>query len=278
LNPFAFSTTPRVPQLAPAIPLSEVVAFNTGITSNVYKAFYLNYDATQTRMARVTELSDIPRVKLSTQEHAIQLFKYGRAMQVSYETLRRTPIDLIAFHIQRVAIQAEIDKVASALAVIISGDGNSNTAAAVYALSALDSTAAGKLTLKAWLAFKKKFIQPYIMTTALMQEDVALELELLNTGSANQPLVTLPPTTVGSIRPINQDGNGVAYGWTADAPSRKIVGFDRRIALERVYEIGASIQEVSRWIENQSQVLTMTETEGYDIMDNGGDKILDLAA
>jgi hypothetical protein len=278
LNPFAFSATPRVPQLAPAIPLSELIAFNTGIDNNVYKAFYLNYDATQTRMVRVTEAADIPKVKLSTQEHAVQLFKYGRALQVSYETLRRTPIDLLAFHIQRVAIQSEIDKVAAVLAVIISGDGNSNTAAATFALSALDSAAAGKLTLKAWLAFKKKFINPYIMTTALMNEDVALELELLNTGSANQPLVVLPASTVGSIRPINQDGQGVAYGWTADAPSRKIVGFDRRVAVERVFEIGASIQEVTRWIENQTQVLTMTETEGYDVMDNGGDKILDLAA
>ena len=278
LNPFAFSATPRTPQLAPAIPLSELIALNTGIDNNVYKSFYLEHNATQTRMVRVTEASDIPKVKLSAQERSIDLYKYGRALQVTYETLRRAPVDQIAFHIQRVAIQAEIDKVAAVLAVIINGDGNSNTAAAVYAKSALDAAGGAVLTLKAWLAFKKKFVNPYIMTTALMQEDVSLELELLNTGSANQPLVTLPASSVGTIRPINQDGNGVAYGWMSDAPARKIVGFDRRVAVERVYEIGASIQEVQGWIENQTKVLTMTETEGYDVIDNGGSKILDLAA
>ena len=278
LNPFAFSATPRLPQLAPAIPLNQLVAFNTGIDNTVYRTFYLNHDVSQTRMVRVTEAADIPKVKLTSQERAINLYKYGRALMVSYETLRRTPIDLLAFHIQRVQIQAEVDKVVAVLDVIINGDGNANTAAAVFAKSALDAAGGAALTLKSWLAFKKKFKQPYILTTALMQEDVSLELELLNTGSANQPLVVLPASTVGSIRPINQDAQGVDYGWMDDAPARKVVGFDRRVAIERVFEIGASIQEVTRWITNQTQELTMTETEGYGVIDNGGSKILDLAA
>jgi hypothetical protein len=58
----------------------------------------------------------------------------------------------------------------------------------------------------------------------------------------------------------------------------KLVGTDRRLAVERVFEIGASIQEVDRYITNQTQVLTMTETEGYDILDGVATKILDINA
>lgn len=279
LNPFAFSATPRLPQLAPAIPLSELVAFNTGIDRRTYTTFYLQHDAAQTRMVRVTEAANIPKAKLVSSEREIRLYKYGRALQVSYETLRSTPIDLLAYHIQRVAIQAEIDKVAAVVDVIINGDGNANTSAAVHTLSSLDSTApATTLTLKAWLKFKKKFKNPYILTTLLAQEDPILQLELLNTGSANLPLVSLPNNVAGSITPINQDATGVRYGWTDETPTNKYVGFDRRVTVERIFEIAASIQEVSRWIENQTQTLTMTESEGYGIIDNLGAKILDLTA
>lgn len=281
MNPFAYAAGPRFTQIAPAIPLNELVAFNTGISAAVYKAFYLQTDVENTRMKRVAETAEVPRAKLVGQERPVMLSKYGRRLETSYEVLRRMPIDLVAFHIARMAIQAEADKVTTVLGIIVAGDGNAGTAATSYNLTTLDpATTANNLTLPAWLAFKMKFVSPYAVTTVLAQEGPALKLQLLNVGNANIMLSMLPQFGgAQAFRPINPSlADGVALGWTADAPAGKIVGFDRRFVIERIFEIGADIKEVGAWIENQVKFLVMTETEGYAVLDAGGSKVLDLTA
>jgi hypothetical protein len=279
LNPIATAPGARFQQITAAIPLTELVAFNTGINTNIYRAFYLQTDVANTRLLRVTEASEIPGAKLVGSERMIEIYKFGRKLEWSYESARRMPIDLIAFHIARIAVQSEADRVAAALSTIVAGDGNAGTAATVYNLTTLDpTTTANNLTLVAWLTFKMLFLNPYALTTVLAQTGPALKLQLLNTGNANIPL-TMLPSGFGGFTPINPGlADGTRLGWTADAPASQLVGFDRRFALERVFEIGANIQEVDKWITRQVNVLTMTESEGYAALDPVAVKILNLAA
>lgn len=282
-RPYSNATMPRLSQqIAPAIPLSEIVAMTTPIDSGLYQSFFLTYNAEALRRFRVGESADIPVAKLTGSNHTIQLKKYGRALQASYEELRRMRVDKLAYYIQWMALQSEMDKVAAALDTLVNGDGNSGTTPTTHNLTTLDSAAtAGTLTLKGWLAFKMKFTNPYMVTTALMQEAVALQLALLNAGSANIPLVNIPggQGALGTgLRPINQFADNVGYGWTSDAPALKVVGFDNRMALERVTEIGSEISEMERYITNQTQILTMSEVEGYAIMDAAAVKLLDVNA
>jgi hypothetical protein len=268
-------------QIAPAIPVSELVARTGQIDNDAYRAFYLTTDTASSRMVRVGESADIPGAKLVGGEHTVRLYKYGRKLKFSYEQLRRMEIDRVALIIARLAVQAEIDKVATVIDVLVNGDGNTGTAAEVFNLTDLDGDAtAGTLTLKAWLAFKLKFANPYMATTVLVQEGTALSLMLLNTGSANIPLMMIEAGRgFGGFRQINPGlADGVALGWTADAPANKIVAFDQRLSVERLVEIGSDIQEVARYISNQTQELTMTETEGYAVLDTESAKILDIAA
>lgn len=266
-------------QLAPQIPISELVALNTGIDKGTYEAFYLTEDATQTRMVRVTEAAEIPGMKLIGGDRSVRLYKYGRKLTMTYEQMRRVPLDVIGLAIARMAVQAEVDKLATILDVIINGDGNSGTAATSYNLTTLDATAvAGTLTSKGWLNFKKKFKGAYALTTALMPDVVATALELLTIGTANVPLVFMDADKVGSLIPINRTGDGIRYGWTDDAPTLKIVGADSRQGVQRLFEIGATIQEMQRFVTNQTEALTMTESEGYAVIDPGAHKILDVNA
>jgi hypothetical protein len=274
------AATPRFRAVAPAIPLDELVAITTPIEGDAYRAFYLQDETEAERLVRVAQGAEIPRAKLVGGDQTIRLHKYGRALEVSYETLRRQRIDMVAFHIARMAVQAEADKVSSALDVLINGDGNAN-AAQVFDLTDLDPDAtAGTLSLAGWLAFKLKFMNPYAITTALVQEGTALQMMLLNTGSANIPLIAIQNASgFGSFRPINPGlADAVGLGWTADAPASKVVAFDNRFALERVVEVGAEISEVDRWITRQVQVLTITEVEGYAVLDAHAAKVLDIAA
>lgn len=267
-------------EIAPAIPLTEVVAATRPIQGDVARSFYLTTDATQSRMVRISEGAAIPRVKLVGGQRLIRLYKFGRALESTYEALRRMRIDIVSMHVQRMAVQAEIDKVAVVIDVIVNGDGNAGTAATVHTLTSLDGDATpGTLTLTGWLAFRMKFANPYFATTALAQEDVALQLLTLNSGSQNLPFTTLMSGIGAPFTPINPGlADGLRLGWTSDAPAGKIVAFDRRSAVERITEIGSDIQEVDTFIQNQTQLLTMTENEGYAVIDPNATRILNLNA
>lgn len=281
-RPYAEANQPRwTQQIAPAIPLNEVVAMTTPVSSRDYRSAYLTYDAEKLRLYRVGESAEIPEALVVTSDHTIQLQKYGRALRASYEALQGLRVDKLARMIALMAVQSEVDKVAAAITVLVSGDGNTDTAAENFNLTTLDAAAsAGTLTLKGWLAFKLKFANPYMLTTALVQEAVALQLLLLNTGSSNTPLVAVQALSgFGGFSQINPGlRDNVALGWTSEAPTLKIVGFDRRFALEHLVQIGSQISEMERYILNQTQVMTMTEISGFAVLDPNAAKTMDVNA
>lgn len=284
VRPYIDAAQARYFQMQPAIPLSEMVSITTPIEGDAYRAFYLTQDTTGAsyRMYRVAEGSELPRARLTGGDHTIHLHKFGRALEATYEQLRRQRIDVIALHISRMALQAEIDKVAAVLDVMANGDGNSSTAATVYNLSSLDSNAVvGQLSLAGWLAFKLKFVNPYAVTTAIAQDNIVLQTYLLNTGTANIPLAVLDGGrgTYGGLTAINPGlADAVRIGHTTAAPANKIVAFDRRWSIERVTEVGGDITEVERLISRQTQLITLSEVEGYAIFDQAATKILNVNA
>jgi hypothetical protein len=87
--------------------------------------------------------------------------------------------------------------------------------------------------------------------------------------------------TFGSLQPINAENRlaqGERYGVTSDAPALKLVVFDPGLAVERVTEIGGNVSEVERFINNQTQMMTMTEVEGYGTIDPNASRILNINA
>jgi hypothetical protein len=277
-NPYFDDLTARADrQIAPQIPIAQVVAATTLIDRDTYRSYYLTDNAAEQRMVRVGAGAEIPGAKLVAGERTIQLHKYGRKLELTYEQMRHMKIDIVALHIARMAVQTEIDKLAAIIDIAVNGDGNANTAATSYNLTALDGAAvSGTLTTKGWLAFKMKFANPYQIDTALSQEDIALQMQLLNVGSANVPLVSINAlSNFGGFRPINpQLRDNVGLGWTSDAPASKVVGIDSRFAIQQLIEVGTTLKEVARIITNQTEVMTMTEVQGFNVLDQNATKIL----
>ena len=52
----------------------------------------------------------------------------------------------------------------------------------------------------------------------------------------------------------------------ASAPSNVLVGINRQTALEMVTEIGSNLTETDKIIQNQFNVITVSETVGFGIM------------
>lgn len=282
-RPYVDDARLRYTQIEPAVPLSELIAVTTNIVGNAYRSTRFADVTAQKRYVRVAEGAPIPRVKLSSSDNTLRFGKFGRAIETTYEQVRRQRIDVIALQIMLMSIQAEVDEVAAVIDVIVNGDGNSGTAATSYNLTTLDpSTTANNLTLKGWLAFKQKFPNPYALTTALTQDAGELALRTLNVGSANIPLVALSSqAALGGFTPINDRlADGTRLGVTADAPANSIVGIDSRFAVERVVETGSDISETQRWIENQTELLTFSINEGFGRWQVGAGTaaVLNLAA
>lgn len=279
--PYVSAAQARYQQIAPTIPLNEIVALTTPIVGDAYRAFYLTQDAPSQRFVRVAQGAEVPVVKLVGATHTIQLHKYGRALDVTYEQLRRQRIDLVGLHLARIAIQAEIDRVAAGISVMVAGDGNASTAATNFNLSALDGAAVlPTSTIKAYLTFKLKWLNPYVMTHVLVQSDVGVSLQLLNTGTANIPLARIQvPLGLGEFQIINpQLADRVRFGVTTDAPASTIVGFDARFALERAVEVGSDITEIDRFVSRQVNRIVISVVEGYVVLDQFATKTLTLTA
>jgi len=283
INPWYDNPEIRAKRLVPPIPLARLVARTTAIDTDAYRTLYITDDfgTDAYRMKRVAEGTEIPRTSLVTGEHTLRIYKFGRALQATYEQLRRQRVDRIAFIIARMAIQSEMDKVTIAMNTIINGDGNANTAATVLTQTGLHpGSTAGTLTLQSFLTFKLRFALTYQPDIILGQEAPIMQMLLLPVSIGVQtPYAMIPANAFGTVSPLaNQLSIAMEYGVTADAPASKLVALQSSAALERVTEVGGNVSEVDRFINNQTQLLTITEVEGYGIIDPNSSRILNIAA
>lgn len=249
-----------------------LVAARTMIDSNVYKAGYLDLDDAKnkkaTQMRRVTEAADLPIAKLKLGETAINIYKYGRAIEASYEALRRMSIEVFNIHLQEIGVQAADNKIAEILSIIKDGDGNNN-AATRYKAKDLDSSFSTTLTRTAWIKFLLKFY-PRACNTIVSNEDGLLQiLEVLypasNTAAKMDELIAnglnvavkLPQNLVTNVTllyspHVEKIGDRVA-----------IYGLNRESAIEEIVEVGSTISEVDKFIKNQTELLTISENSGF---------------
>lgn len=277
LKPWYDSPTAGItsPVAAPFM-LSDIVAMTTPVTGGAYRKVYLDTTATAVRRRRVVEGADIPLGKLTTADHTINLYKYGGGLKASYESIRRARLDKIRLWLQQEAIRNEVDKISEAINVLVSGDGNSSTAADAYqAQTDFDSTATSKaVTLKAWWRFNAAFAPVFTLTHVVGAVGDIAKVALLNVGSSNNPQANLQlPIKPGSKGTL---ADGTIYGITTDVPADKLVGIDARQALERVVETGSNIEEIERWAQSQTQILVISEVENFAVLTQGATKTLEL--
>lgn len=277
-RPYFDAAQERYSQIEAPISLAQIIAVETPVEGDTYRAAYITDPAAaDLRKYRVGETAEIPIAKISGAQHEVRAYKYGRGFEMSYEQMRRQRIDKVAFWIMRAAIQEETDKVEHALDVAVNGDGNANAATA-YNLTTLDSAAsAGTLSVRGWLAFKTKFMNAYNMDVAFAREADFLDIQTLQMPNANWFASTVPG--IGSFRNINRNvDTTVGIGLTSSVPVDKIVGIDTRFALEHFFEIGASITETERFIRNQTELVVMSEVEGFSVLDKMATRVLNVNA
>ncbi len=273
--------------LAQSSILPYLLATTTTIEGNAYRSIYCDdSDANKkaTKKVRVTEAAELPKSRLKTRENAVKIWKYGRAIEASYEVIRRMRIDLLAVHIRRIGEQASQDEVIDVLDIVKNGDTNENTAAPILkAKTDLDPSAtSGKLSKAAWLRFLLRFY-PYQCNTVVASEDGLLQvLDILYPNDATQMMDFLLKgmAITARVELPQQLWTNVTllYNPYVEKINTHVAlyGIDRRYCIEKIIEAGSDIQEADKFITNQTQVLTISETAGFAKMFNEANKILEI--
>jgi hypothetical protein len=279
LFPEFIARTARESLIADSI-LPELVAITTPIDSNVYTSYYVEDQPAEQTKKRVTERGELSKAVLKGKENSIKLYKYGRAIDASYEAIRRMKIDMLALHVRRIAMQAGMDKADDALGVIVNGDGNTN-AATTYRLNAdLGGVVATGLDFKSWLKFLLKFF-PYNCNTVVGGETEIMQVLTMQFPNVD-PLVLLSMIQQGPVQAKVQLAHDLFVNYRLvylkSAPANTLTGIDKRYAIEEVDEIGSDIMESEKFILNQTSILTVSENSGFAKLFNEATKALTLNA
>ena len=226
---------------------------------------------------RIAEGANIPVAELKLGEIAIKIYKYGIGVKATYEVLRRTTIDMFRKQMELVSLQASYDEVGAVIDIILNGDGNTKKAE-VYKATTLNTAAqADKLDEISLIKFLVKQA-PFNFDTLIVDEEVYTQICTIlmdkNMTNAINPKVTFdfPQGLLSNLRVI----------YSEDLPKtseghHQVIGLAKKYAIEKVVEAGSVINEVSKAVENQTQLAVMTENAGFSKIDARASAILDLS-
>lgn len=259
--------------LTPGLRLDDLVAFESSINGDsVRRAFMTDPVQANVRLSRITEKSDIPRSNIDLTESSTRLYKYGRGIEMSYEAVRRVPVDKVGMFIAQAAVQVEADRVAQAIDIAINGDGEAGSSADNYTQASLDTGTA--VTVKGFLAFKAKWPDPYALNLIVAREAELVNLQMLQMPN-NTPFFQQVNGELGfgGLTPLRAINGQTVYFAQNDAVGAGVyLGLDTRYAIERITEAGSNIQETMKFVERQTEALFFTENDGFGLLDPRSNK------
>lgn len=244
--------------------LGKIIAGRTRVDDNTYKAIYMDESVlseSDKSLAKVAEGAELPKIEIESAEHAIQLHKYGRYLEATYEAIRRKRANVIALFLRAVGVQIQRDKFKDAVGVLIDGDGNDNAAART------NTASSGTLTYADLVSFRLSF-EPYEMNVIVVRQSMANTI--LGLSEFKEPLVAGEFLRTGEM--IKLFGAEMLVDDNVDTDL--ILGLDRRFALEEVYETEV-VTESERLIRQQIEGTAISEVSGFAKLIKSAGKVLD---
>lgn len=265
--------------------INWVVSNIRPIDSGAFRSLYIDDTAAQRRKARAGEGAGFPTTKVSWSEQAGSLLKNGIRILASYEFVRRVDLPLLQLVISRILLQARADDFSDVINVLINGDDHANPAnpASVDNLTTMDTAAgAGTLTYKGYLKFGNQF-RPYRMNVAIGDIDTILQVILCAKPTVDpiqltmilQEKVALMGERVGLVNTAWGMVNLIIHD---DVPDLKLIGLDKRYALEKITEIGADLQETNKLINEQFEEIVLSECSNLSKIFTPACRILNINA
>ena len=240
--------------------LPRITATTTTVDSLDYRSVYSAANEEDKMLADVAEGAQIPMTEIKTKSNLVQLYKRGRMLVASYEAIRFQKLDLFSVTLRQIGAYIHTMHLKDAVDVLLCGDGNNNAAEVVQA--------AGGLSYEELVKFWAKF-EPYTMNAMLCPSDVMVQM--LGLPELQNPMTGLNFQGTGTLStPLGAD-----LIRTAAAPEGKIIGLDRRYALEMVQAGDVSV-EYDKIIDRQLERAAITSISGFGKIMEGAVKVLEL--
>ena len=248
--------------------LPSIVATTTVIDAMDYRSIYSAMDDADKELKDVAEGTAIPTTEVKTKENLVSLSKRGRMLVASYEAIRFQKLDLFGVMLRQIGAYIQKQQLNDAVNVIVSGDGNSNAAAAYTVGSSPISGTKGTLTYDQMVEFWGQF-DPYTMNTILCSTPTMTKMLKI-------PELQNPQTG------LNFQGTGV-FGTPLGAQLHRtgavadgmIIGLDKRYALEQV-KAGDVLVEYDKLIDQQLERAAITSIAGFAKICDGAAAVLNV--
>lgn len=258
--------------------IGELVTTTIGIEGNVVKSPTLNLMSEKNKpnfkKARIAEGADLPLAKITMGEQAISLHKHGRAVEMTYESMRRMKIPLFLQNINGIINDIAFQNLDFAVDVLVNGDGNTDSAASKLGTTAnvgmIENTELIGFLMDYW--FENHYAADTITTSMDMAKQIgAMFFDTnLSAGASAQVRFSMPQfLDVQNVKVL------VAHLPKINGKDA-IVLSNRQNTLIRYEENGSNIQENSKNIRNQTGLLTVSENSGYAIGTIGSNKYIEV--
>ncbi len=227
-------------------------AANLQVTSHVVEKVTISDSASTRQLKTIDEGVDLPKTTVARTNGSIQLKKYGRMLEATYEAVRLLHLDILGLQMMRMGQQIGIDQTDDLLETLEAGDGNTSTA---ITLTNVDVTGTMDYDdiVKLFLAFPIG----YTMRHAVLN-DTNLRT-LLNLAEFKDP-------QAGGRFPMHGDVPGAVgatwHRWTstgaASFASDHVLAVDSDLAAV-TYSEGDLLEESDQLIDKQMHRRTMSE-------------------
>ena len=235
--------------------LPKIVATTTTIDAMDYRSVFSAASEEDKKLMQVAEGASIPATEVKTKENLVQLHKRGRMLVASYEAIRFQKLDLFAVTLRQIGAYIQKMHLQDAVDVLVNGDGNNNAAETLTIGTSPLSGTKGTLTYAQLVEFWSQF-EPYTMNALLASGDAMVKM--LKLTELQNPLTGLNFQGTGKLSaPM-----GAELLRAACVPSGKLIGLDRRYALEMV-QAGEVSVEYDKLIDRQLERAAITSISGF---------------
>ena len=248
--------------------LPSIVATTTVIDAMDYRSIYSVPEDEDKELQDVEEGAAIPTTEVKTKEHLVSLTKRGRMLVASYEAVRFQKLDLFGVMLRQIGAYIQKQQLADAVQVLMTGDGNGNSAAVYTVGTDPISGTSGTLEYDQLVEFWGQF-DPYTMNTILCS--TATMTQMLKIPELQNPMTGLNFQGTGTFAtPL-----GAQLYRTSTVSDGMIVGFDKRYALELV-RAGDVLVEYDKLIDQQLERAAITSISGFAKICDGAAAVLSL--
>ena len=235
--------------------LPKIVATTTTIDAMDYRSVFSAASEDDKKLMQVAEGASIPATEIRSKSNLVKLNKRGRMLVASYEAIRFQKLDLFAVTLRQIGAYIQKMHLQDAVDVLVNGDGNNNAAETLTIGTSPLSGTKGTLTYAQLVEFWSQF-EPYTMNALLASGDAMVKM--LKLTELQNPLTGLNFQGTGKLSaPM-----GAELLRAACVPSGRLIGLDRRYALEMV-QAGEVSVEYDKLIDRQLERAAITSISGF---------------